>query len=229
MRARPERLTLIPLIVGVTFIVALASAVASGISDPFDSAVIDVIRSDALAAALSPLRQATELGSTLAVTTVAILTLVAGFVLRRPRLGITAAATIALASIGNALLKIGFARDRPELLDPLIVERGFSFPSGHSTLSMVAYGVVGVLIWRSPLPAWARRAAVTVLIVVILAVGVSRVWLGVHYPTDVLAGWTLGGLVVLLFARVSRAATGPAEATAGAGPGEPRSDQPGPG
>jgi undecaprenyl-diphosphatase len=95
---------------------------------------------------------------------------------------------------------------------------------------MVAYGVVGVMIWRSPLRVWARRAALVLLALVIAAVGLSRVWLGVHYPTDVLAGWTLGALVVLLFARLSRSATSsPAAEGAAADRAAPRSDPPGPG
>jgi membrane-associated phospholipid phosphatase len=70
---------------------------------------------------------------------------------------------------------------------------------------------------------------VVLLALVILAVGLSRVWLGVHYPTDVLAGWTIGALVVLGFARISRGWTAPAAEGAAADPAAPRSDPPGPG
>ena len=229
MLARLDRVTALAVLIGVAFVAALAIAVATGASDPFDEAAIRIVRSDALAGALQPLRQITQLGSTGTVTAIALLALVAGFIIRRPRLGAAASLTIVLASLGNSLLKLGFARARPDLLDPIVVEHGFSFPSGHSVLSMVAYGVVGVMIWRAPIPALARRIAVAVLAFVILAVGVSRVWLGVHYPTDVLAGWTVGGLVVLVFALLSRGSTSPAEAAAAADRAEPRSDPPVPG
>src|SRR5690606_21822181 len=116
------------------------------------------------------------------------------------------ALTIALASIANSLFKIGIARERPELLDPIVVEHGFSFPSGHSMLSMVAYGVLAVLVSRSALPRAARGAIIGLLLLVVLAVGVSRVWLGVHHPTDVIAGWITGGVIVLLYARLTRSA-----------------------
>lgn len=229
MSDRTDRATLMLLISGVVIVVALAGAIASGASDSFDAALIDAVRGDAMAGVLWPLRYATELGATWAVTAVAVFTLVAGLAVNRPRLGLAAALVIALASLGNSLLKIGFARARPELIDPIVVERGFSFPSGHAALSMVAYGVVAVLIWRSPVAPWARRTAVALLALVILAVGFSRVWLGVHYPTDVVAGWTLGGLVVLLFARFSRSATSsPAAEEAAADRAAPRSDPPGP-
>jgi undecaprenyl-diphosphatase len=230
MLDRTEWTTLILLIAGVAFVAALAIGVATGVLDPFDAAVTNAIRSDGLAGVLWPLRYVTELGATWAVTTVAVVVLIVGLAVNRPRLGLTAALTISLASIGNSLLKIGFARARPELIEPIVVERGFSFPSGHAALSMVAYGVVAVLIWRSSIAPWARRAAVALLGLIILAVGLSRVWLGVHYPTDVLAGWTLGALVVLLFARFSRVATSPPAAeAAGEGRAAPRSDPPGPG
>ena len=112
----------------------------------------------------------------------------------------------------------------------MLIERGFSFPSGHSLLSMVAYGVIGVLVIRSPLPLGVRRGVVAVLAVVVLLVGLSRVWLGVHYPTDVLAGWTAGAVIVLVYARVTRSVSpGPAVAAVDADPAAPRSDPPAPG
>lgn len=224
-----ERTLLILLVVGAALVAGLAAAVATGASDSFDATVIALVRSSPASPMLWPLRYITELGSTWAVTVIAVFALVAGIAVHRPRLGLAAALTIAVASIGNSLLKVGFARARPELLDPILVERGFSFPSGHAALSMVAYGVVAVLVWRSPVAPWARRAAVVLLGLVILAVGLSRVWLGVHYPTDVLAGWTAGALVVVLFARLTRAATSPPAAeAAGADPAAPRSGPPAP-
>ena len=229
MLDRPDRATLTLLIAGVVIVVGLAGAIASGASDSFDTTLINAIRGDALDGVLSPLRYVTELGSTGAVSVIALFALVAGIAVGRGRLGLAAALTIALAALANSLLKIGFARARPDLLDPIVVERGFSFPSGHAALSMVAYGVVAVMIWRSPIAVWARRAAVVLLAVVILAVGVSRVWLGVHYPTDVLAGWTLGALVVLLFDSLTRSVTSPpAVEAAGADRAGQRSDPPGP-
>jgi undecaprenyl-diphosphatase len=229
MLARLDRATALAVLIGIAVVGGLAIAVASGASDPFDEAIIGLVRSDALDAVLQPLRQVTELGATATVTAVALLALVAGYLAGRPRLGGSAALTIVLTSIGNSLLKLGFARARPDLLDPIVVEHGYSFPSGHSVLAMVAYGVVAVVVWRLPIARWARWTAVGVLALTILAVGLSRVWLGVHYPTDVLAGWTVGGLVVLVFARFSRASTSPAAAAAVADRGVPRSDPPGPG
>ena len=116
---------------------------------------------------------------------------------------------------------------RPDLLDPIVEERGFSFPSGHSALGMVAWGILGVLVMRSRLPTAVRRAIVIVLAVLIVLIGLSRIWLGVHYPTDVLAGWTVGAVIVLIYARVTRRVSPePAAVAVDADPAAPRSDPP---
>ena len=118
----------------------------------------------------------------------------------------------------------------PDLLEPIVVEHGFSFPSGHAALSMVAYGVLGVLVMRSRLPIAVRRVIVVALGVLVLLIGLSRVWLGVHYPTDVLAGWTAGATIVLVYARLTRSVSPePAAAAVDVDPAAQRSDPPAPG
>ncbi len=214
----------------VAVVIGLAILVSLGMTDGFDRAVGEAIRADAVHGLLSPLRVLTELGSTEGVTLMAIVAVALGVGLHRWREGLAAALTIALASIGTTLFKIGIARERPELLDPIVVEHGFSFPSGHSMLSMVAYGVLAVLISRSTLPRAARGAIIGPLLLVVLAVGVSRVWLGVHHPTDVIAGWLTGAVIVLAYARLTRSgSTAPGGEAADGDRAAPRSDPPGPG
>ncbi|MBA2632605.1 MAG: phosphatase PAP2 family protein [Chloroflexi bacterium] len=189
---------------GVGIVVLLAIAVTSGVSDAFDRSIVEAVRANGLHDLLSPLRTITELGSTGAVTVVAVLTLLVGVLIGPWLHGVAGAITIGLASLGNEALKAIIARARPDLLDPIVAERGFSFPSGHSALGMVAWGTFGVLVMRSRLPRRVRLGIVALLAVVIFLIGVSRIWLGVHYPTDVLAGWTAGAVIVLLYARLTR-------------------------
>lgn len=217
-------------IIGLATIVALALLVVSGRSEPFDATVIGFIRDPALDAALAPLRPITELGSTGAVTLVAFVTFLVGVLIGPWLHGLIGALTIALASIGNQLFKATVARERPAILEPIVVEHGFSFPSGHSALSMAAYGILGVLVMRSRLPRPVRRGIAAGLAILILLVGVSRVYLGVHYPTDVLAGWTAGALIVLIYARLTRGVSlEPAATAVDADPTGSRSDPPAPG
>jgi undecaprenyl-diphosphatase len=214
---------------GVVALVMLGVLVGTGLADPFDAAVIDVVRQPGLLGALGWLRPVTELGSTGAVIAVGLAAVLIGMALRRPWLGLSGALTIALASVANSLVKLTIARERPELLEPIIEERGFSFPSGHAALSAVAYGVIAVLVARSPLPLLAKQVIAGLMAALVLAVGASRVWLGVHYPTDVLAGWLAGVLVVNGYALLTRAAqTARAAAAVDGDRAAPRSDPPEP-
>ncbi len=212
---------------GVGIVVLLAIAVTSGVSDAFDRSIVEAVRANGLHDLLSPLRTITELGSTGAVTVVAVLTLLVGVLIGPWLHGVAGAITIGLASLGNEALKAIIARARPDLLDPIVAERGFGFPSGHSALGMVAWGTFGVLVMRSRLPRRVRLGIVALLAVVIFLIGVSRIWLGVHYPTDVLAGWTAGAVIVLLYARLTRRVSlEPAEAAVDVDPAARRSGPP---
>ena len=212
---------------GIGMVVLLAVAVTSGISDAFDRSIIEVVRARELHDLLSPLRLITQLGSTGAVTAVAVLTLLVGVLVGPWIHGMIGAITIGLASLANEVLKAFIARARPDVLEPIVEERGFSFPSGHSALGTVAWGVLAVLVMRSRLPLAMRRAIVIGLGILIFLIGISRVWLGVHYPTDVLAGWTAGAVIVLVYARLTRRVSPePAAVAVDADPAPPRSDPP---
>lgn len=215
---------------GVALVIALAVGVSLDLTDGFDHAVIQAVRAPALQGILAPLGIITELGSTWAITVIAAVTLLVGVAIGPWRHGLIGAVTIGLASIANSSMKLAIARERPELLEPIIVERGFSFPSGHSALGMVAYGVLAVLVSRSRLPLDVRRAVISGLVVLIGLIGISRIWLGVHYPTDVLAGWAAGAVIVLAYATLTRRVSpAPAEVAVDADPAAPRSDPPAPG
>lgn len=106
-------------------------------------------------------------------------------------LGFLLAAT-ASGLLVSLLLKRLFQRPRPEVVPHLSYVYTTSFPSGHSLLSTVVYLTLGVLV-ASVVPRWPVKIYVVSLAVLLcVMVGASRVFLGVHYPTDVLAGWTAG-------------------------------------
>jgi undecaprenyl-diphosphatase len=100
------------------------------------------------------------------------------------------------ASIGGVLLmmvlKRGFDRPRPTVVPQLVVETTASFPSGHAMMSAVIYLTLGTLVAQL-CPRWRERLYVmTVAGVLTVLIGLTRLYLGVHYPTDVLAGWSVG-------------------------------------
>ena len=91
----------------------------------------------------------------------------------------------------NSLLKLGFGRPRPDFIAPGVRVFTPSFPSGHAALSAVTYLTLASLLARTT-SRHLRIYVVAVGIVLTLLVGVSRIYLGVHYPTDVFAGWCMG-------------------------------------
>ena len=227
MPSRVDRIALVAGVMGVGIVVLLAVAIALDLAAPFDNAIIGALRDPALLDMLAPLRAVTELGSTWAIVGVAFVALGVGYVIGPWRHGLAAALTIALASLGNTALKAYVARARPDLLEPVVVEHGFSFPSGHSALGMAGYGVLAVLVERSRLPRAVRLGINAGLGLLILLIGLSRIWLGVHYPTDVLAGWAAGAVVVLLYVTLTRGVSRePAVGAVDADPAARRSDPP---
>jgi membrane-associated phospholipid phosphatase len=101
--------------------------------------------------------------------------------------------SVAGSVIITTLLKQLFARPRPDVFPPLVVEHSYSFPSGHASTSTAFYGLLAVLLWRAGHRGWAVLPAGWALVVAF-----SRVYLGAHYPSDVLASLALG--IVWLFA-----------------------------
>jgi undecaprenyl-diphosphatase len=115
----------------------------------------------------------------------------------RIRLALILAVILLGASLFVDQVKVFLERPRPAG-EPLVPATGYSFPSGHTLNSTVAFGLAAVVVWRSPLrPVWRRIALVAGLAVPFL-VGLSRIALGVHYPSDVLAGWLAGLAFVAL-------------------------------
>ncbi len=89
-------------------------------------------------------------------------------------------------------LKLGFARPRPDLVAHLAEVQSASFPSGHAMISAIAYLTLGVLLTRVHERRRTKFLVMTYAVTLTLLIGLSRIYLGVHWPTDVLAGWALG-------------------------------------
>lgn len=110
----------------------------------------------------------------------------------------TAAVTIVLtgAWLMNWLLKWVFHRSRPYGLR-LVEAAGYSFPSGHAMISLTFYGMVAYLLWNNLKSQRAKYLSVGFISLMVLAIGLSRIYLGVHYPSDVVAGFAAGGVVLI--------------------------------
>ncbi|HUX81168.1 MAG TPA: phosphatase PAP2 family protein [Candidatus Paceibacterota bacterium] len=104
------------------------------------------------------------------------------------------------AAVSGFILKELVARARPDSLIPALTQSGFSFPSGHATAAMVLYGFGAFILCRE----YPERTTPVILLTAfgIVLIGFSRLYLGVHFPSDVIAGYALGGLWLLIGMRV---------------------------
>ena len=177
----------------------LAGAVLDGDTRSFDEFVLRALRNPAdLADPIGPawlesvVRDITSLGS-FSVLTIVTLSVVGYLLIDGKR---AAAAFVLFAILGGAvlseLLKQIFARPRPELVAHLVDVHTASFPSGHAMSSAVTFLTLGALLSRVQSRRRLKIYLLSLAIFLTLLVGASRIYLGVHWPTDVLAGWCAG-------------------------------------
>ncbi len=167
--------------------VLLAGRSAENVSDPFGPPWFE-----------NAVRDITALGSTIVLGLLTLM-IVVYFILRHEY---PAAWLITISVVGaqilSSLLKLGIGRPRPDVVLHLMHASDFSFPSGHSLLSTVFFLTIGLYAAGCVMDRRLKIYYCTVATVVTLLVGLSRVYLGVHYPTDVIAGWLIGFAWVLI-------------------------------
>ncbi|MFJ6435229.1 phosphatase PAP2 family protein [Streptomyces sp. NPDC091416] len=114
------------------------------------------------------------------------------------------AAWVAVTTLVSSLLQQGIkaavGRERPRWPDPVDSAHYAAFPSGHAMTAVVSCGLLLWLLQRSGCRPWIRRAALAAAGVSVLGVGLTRLYLGVHWPSDVVGGWLLGAALVALAA-----------------------------
>mgnify|MGYP001769459674 CR=1 FL=1 len=191
--------------------VALAEEVREGATRGFDTAVLMALRAPGDPAdPLGPVwveelaRDATALGGT-GVLTFSILA-AAGFLWLLPRRATAfylLAATVSGVALSNTA-KALFDRPRPDLVPHGTAVYTASFPSGHALMAAVTWLTLAVLLATTFRRRRLKVYVVGLAVLVTIAVGASRVYLGVHWPTDVLAGWAAGGAWALACAALAR-------------------------
>lgn len=177
----------------------LASEVSEGDTMAFDRAILVAFRSAAdPAVPIGPpwlteaMTDVTAFGSVAGL--LFVIAAATGYLLlsRRPRTALFVLAATAGGTALGKLLKLVYARPRPDLVPHLVDVASASFPSGHATDSAIVYLTLGALVARSVPERPLRVYLISVAILLTLLIGVSRVYLGVHWPSDVVAGWTIG-------------------------------------
>lgn len=177
---------------GVGAFVSLASHVESGKTQAFDEAVIRWMGAHHTNALDAIMLEVTALG-----TGTVVLMIVAVAALFLMLTSHKYSAILLLASTGggivlNGLLKLGFNRPRPQIFLPEVHTVSSSFPSGHAMSAAIVYSTVAYLAARLHRRRLARWLVMTAAFFVIAAISISRLYLGVHYPSDVVAGLAIG-------------------------------------
>ncbi|GIG64466.1 undecaprenyl-diphosphatase [Phytomonospora endophytica] len=177
---------------------SMFAEILDGVVEGDDMTVVDAPTVDWLADRRVPVLNqveiaVTDLGGTLLLTAGVAVT---AFVVARARRS-WGPVLLALAGLGGIQIlvngiKLIIARERPNPPMHLVTATGFSFPSGHSSTSLVGFAVIAWLLCLVTGSATAKATAWTAGAVGTVAVGLSRIYLGVHYPSDVLGGWLLG-------------------------------------
>ena len=182
----------------------IAYQVATGRPTALDRRVTLALRSSAdpsrpvgPAWALEAARDVTSLGSIMVI--VIVTAAVAGYLFLTRKPGV---AWLMLLAVGggialNNLLKLLFARERPQLISSRPRVFTTSFPSGHATVSAIAYLTIGALLSRAAPSTAVSDYLMAIAVVLTVLIGFSRIYLGVHYPTDILAGWCIGAVWAL--------------------------------
>lgn len=187
------------IVAGLLTFLVVANAVGAGHARSFDERIMLALRNPAdLADPIGPrfvesaVRDLTALGSYIVLTLLSLF-VIAFFLMRRQY---HASFLVVLTSLGGALLmqnlKVLFGRPRPDLVPHLVDVNSLSFPSGHALSAATVYLTLAALLSRLVKERRLKVYVVVVAFVLVFLVGASRVYLGVHWPTDVVAGWAIG-------------------------------------
>ena len=191
-------LALFGVVAGVWSFVLIADEVSHGYTQAFDRKLLLAMRRPGDLAPIGPpffeeaARDLTALGG---VTVLTLLTAATGgflFLDGKKHMGLFVYGSVASGLAVAMLLKTLFHRPRPDLVPYAAGVVTTSFPSGHSMLSAVTYLTLGALLARSQARKRLKAYFLILAALTTFSVGLSRVYLGVHWPTDVLAGWTAG-------------------------------------
>ena len=179
--------------------VALAGQVSGGDTLGFDRAILLALREPGNPALpLGPgwveetARDFTGLGGHPILGLVTLATVTYFLMVGRRDTAVLVVAAIGGGMIGSAALKLGFDRPRPDLVPHGMRVYTASFPSGHAMLSAVTYLTLGALLARAHASGRVKLFFLGLAVLLTVAIGASRVFLGVHWPSDVLAGWCVG-------------------------------------
>lgn len=192
-------LIILPVLAGILIFISIADLVTEGETQQFDNYILKSLREpDDFSQPAFPewvtsaMKDITSLGSGAVIVLFTLI--VTGYLLLQKKYYWLM--LVLIATIGGAILVWGLkefiGRTRPAVVTQLIEEKSLSFPSGHSMMSAIVYLTQAVLLSRIERNRKVKIYIISTALLLTIFIGISRIYLGVHYPTDVLAGWVAG-------------------------------------
>ncbi|MBK5484518.1 phosphatase PAP2 family protein [Peribacillus sp. TH16] len=159
----------------------------------FDRAVISFVQGLESPFLTTIMKVFTFIGSSSSIIILSLLVLFYLYKVLKHRLELVLFSAVVVGStLLNLILKLFFQRARPDL-HRLIEIGGYSFPSGHAMNAFTLYGILTFLLWRHISTMWGRTLLILFSVMMILTIGISRIYLGVHYPSDIIGGYLGSG------------------------------------
>ena len=166
-----------------------------------DEFIYDFVSKNIISKEMTPfIKFITWFGSTIGII---IMTIISMTMIRDKKINILLTVCLILGTIINNVIKLIFARERPDI-NPLMVEDTYSFPSGHSMMSMILYGYLIYLVYNHFKISKYKLLIVLGLSILIFSIGFTRIYLGVHYVSDVIGGFVLGIAYLIIYIDVSK-------------------------
>lgn len=185
-------------IIGTNLFVELSGEISGSALRKYDTLITDYITSFRSPKLNNFFQFITDLGDLYAyIVATTLASIFFFFKLKNKWFVIQLVGVLVLSALANIALKRAFGRARPTI-EHLVVVKTLSYPSGHSMSAMAFYGFLTYLIFQIKMERWLRAVLTTIFIFLILAIGISRIYLGVHFPSDV-AGGFIAGLIWVAF------------------------------
>jgi undecaprenyl-diphosphatase len=191
IRSRTTVLGSLAAVLALFFFVWIAVEVLRGQGEAFDGAVRDAVHAWASPTLTWAMRGITQLGSVWFLVGAGLLVVWRLAATGRKHAAILLAGTALGSEALNQILKLVFHRTRPQAFFGLTSPANYSFPSGHAITACCFWGVLAAILAARSRSGWVKAGLWTSASILAALVGFSRVYLGVHYPTDVLAGYAL--------------------------------------
>lgn len=166
---------------------------------PFDNMIYNFVKGIQNETLTSIFKVITEFGGITSVFFITVITVLVLCFANKRKIALWVSMNIIISSLIYSIFKNSIQRPRPPEAERLIIESGFSFPSGHTTNNIAFYGLAIYLIYKNVTNKKIRNTLCVILGIIPILIAFSRIYLRVHYPSDVVAGICLGISIVILF------------------------------